>query len=104
MPDLFASWTLWYVAGAIVVAIAASVVVTILLVARGIEKEAARALAAGARVKANTDAIFALADALEGLEGVREVAGRVEAKAALLAAAVHQESAEAGSAGSGGVR
>lgn len=101
MPEVFTSWTLWYVVGAAIVVIAAAVVISILLVARGIEKEAARALAAGARVKANTDAIFGLGGALEGLETVRDVAERVEAKAAHLATAVHQESAGAGSAGGG---
>lgn len=104
MPEVFTSWTLWYVVGVAIVAIAAAVVITILIVARGIEKEAARALAAGARVKANTDAIFALGGALEGLEEVRDTAGRVEAKTAHLAAAVHQESAGAGNAGPGGAR
>lgn len=102
MPEMFTSWTLWYVVGAAIVAIAAAVVITILLVARGIEEQAARALTAGARVKANTDAIFALGGALEGLETVRDVAGRVEAKAAHLANAVHRESAGAGSSGGGG--
>ncbi len=101
MPELFSSWGFWYVVGVAIVAIAATVVIAILLVARGIEKEATRALAAGARVKMNTDPLFELGGALEGLETVREVAGRVEAKAGHLARAVHQEAAGAGSPGGG---
>lgn len=100
MPEIFSSWGFWFAVGSAVVVIAASVVITILLVARGIEKEAGRALAAGARVKENTDAIFALGGALEGLKAIRLAAGEVEKKAAHLARAVHGESA--GAAGPAG--
>lgn len=95
VPEIFSSWGFWFAIGAAVVVIAAAVVITILVVARGIEKEAARALAAGARVKENTDAIFALGGALDGLEAIRVAAGEVEKKAAHLARAVHGESAGA---------
>jgi hypothetical protein len=79
-----------------VILIAATVLIVILLVARGIEKEAARALAAGARIKANTDALFLLGGARDALEDLRGHALAIEAKGAHLAGAVHDTAAGGG--------
>lgn len=91
MPELFASWAFWYAVGGAIVLVAAALLVTILIVARGIEKEAARALAAGVTIRENTDALSLLGGALEKLEALRARAETVEQKTALLAGAVHGE-------------
>lgn len=91
IPALFTSWTFWYVVAAAIVLIAAALLIAILLVARGIEKEASRALAAGARIKENTDALFLLGSARDALETLRSHALAIEAKGAHLAGAVHDE-------------
>lgn len=96
MSDLFTSWTFWFVVAGALVVVAATLLIAILLVARGIEKEASRALAAGARIKTNTDALFALGAARDALEDLRGQVLSVEAKTALLAGAVHGEAAGGG--------
>lgn len=93
LPALFTSWTFWYVVAGTVTLIAATLLITILLVARGIEKEAERALAAGARIKENTDALFLLGGARDALRRLRRHAMAIEAKGAYLAEAVHDEAA-----------
>lgn len=76
MPDLFFEWGFWYLVGAAVVVVAAALLVTILLVARGIEREATRALEACREIEENTRAIWDLADARDTLEEIR---GHVDA-------------------------
>lgn len=99
MPELFASWGFWYAVGGAIVVVAAALLIAILLVARGIEKEAARALAAGARIRDHTDALFLLGGALEALETLRDRAAAVEEKTALLGRTVHGEAEGAGRVG-----
>lgn len=91
MPELFFSWGFWYVVGAAVVVIAAALLITILFVARGIEKEAARALHAARRIEHNTRAIPALAGALTTLETIRSHAGNIAGQTEMLAGALHGE-------------
>lgn len=91
MPELFMNWGFWYAVGIAIVLVAATLLIAILLAARGIEREAVRALAALQAIEGNTRAIWNLAGALEGLEKVRDLGGAVEAKAAHLAAALHGE-------------
>lgn len=100
MPELFASWGFWYAVGGAIVVVAAALLIAILLVARGIEKEAGRALAAGAAIRDRTDALFLLGGALEGLETLRDRSAAVEGKAALLARTVHGQTEGSGTVGS----
>lgn len=95
LPALFTSWTFWYVVAVAVILIAATLLIAILLVARGIEREAGRALAAGARIKENTDSLFLLGGVRDALENLRGHALAIEAKGAHLASAVHDEAAGA---------
>lgn len=92
MPEFWFSWTFWYAVGGVIVLIAAVLLVTILLVARGIEKEAERALAAVREIETNTRVLWRLGPAREAMERIRwaadSIAGRLEA----LAGAVHGES------------
>ncbi len=64
-------WALWWAAGAAVVLIAAALLIWILLVARGIERHARRALEAARRIEANTGPTWGLVGALNALERVR---------------------------------
>jgi hypothetical protein len=69
MADL-GVWGLWWAVGGAVVLVAALLLIWILLAARGIEREARRALAAARQVEANTRPIWRLADVREALEAV----------------------------------
>lgn len=65
-------WILGWSIGAAVVVVAAALLLWILLVARGIEREAQRVLAAARRIDANTRPIWRLADVRECLVTVRD--------------------------------
>jgi hypothetical protein len=82
-------WTLWFVVGGAVVVVAASLLVAILLVARGIERDAGRALAAAVDVRARTQPIWLLGTALDLSREVRNRVEAIEEKAGALAGTVH---------------
>lgn len=88
MPDLLISWTFWYWVGGAVVAIAAGLLIAILLVARGIEREAQRALEAVRAIDTGTRAIWTLADAVDELRRIRGDAESIEGRVRHLADAV----------------
>jgi hypothetical protein len=75
--------------GGAAVAIAAALLLTILWVARGIEREAARAREAARSIEANTGAILSLNDALETLETIRSRAEAIGEKTNALASVLH---------------
>lgn len=86
--DLWAAWRMWMVVAALIVVIAASLLITIWLTARGILKEAVRALRAAEKIRDNTKPIWAL-------DTTNEVAGQllatvqsIEKKGGALAAAL----------------
>jgi len=60
--DLFRLWFVWLAIGGAVVVVAAALLVTIWLTARGIEREARRALVAVKRIDAATKPIWKLDD------------------------------------------
>lgn len=91
MPEIFTSWTFWYVVGTAIVLIAASLLMGIVLVARGILSEAERALAAGKRIETNTDSIWTLDVALGMLASIRDRTEAIADKVEHLAGAVHEE-------------
>lgn len=91
MPDYWFSWTFWYAVGGAIVLIAAVLLIAILVVARGIELEARRVLAAAARIEVQTRSIWQLADARELVERIRDAAERIADKVEGLAGAVHGE-------------
>lgn len=91
IPDLFVSWGFWYAVGAALVVVAALLLIGILLVARGIESEAERALAAGARIQDHTKALFALAGARDQVAAIQRAVRSTTLKTAGLAAAVESE-------------
>lgn len=91
IPELFTSWTFWYMVGGALVVVAAALLITILLVARSIEKEAERALEAARRIQARTAAIRSLAGALESVQELHRRAEAIAAKTEMLAARLHGE-------------
>lgn len=101
IPEIFLSWGFWYAVGGAVVALAAALLVTIVLVARGIEREARRALAAAREIEEHTRAIPGLAGALTAVESIHRralgVVGSTARLAGLLAGA-----AGGGPGGAGG--
>lgn len=94
MPELFLSWGFWYAVGGAIVVVAAALLITILLTARSIEKEATRALEACREIERNTTAIWGLSDARDTLEEIRGHADGVEEKTGLLAGILHGEAGE----------
>lgn len=91
VPSLFVSWGFWYAVGAALVVVAALLLIGILLVARGIESEAERALAAGARIQENTRALWALAGARDKVAAIQRAVRSVTLKTAGLATAETEE-------------
>lgn len=68
--DLWAAWRLWLGVGVVVVALAASLLIAIVLTARGILAEAARVRAAADAIRVNTLPIWQL-------QTTNEVAGEL---------------------------
>lgn len=91
MPEIFLSWGFWFAVGGALVAVAAALLVTILLAARGIEEEAARALEAARAVEASTRPIWELDGARNTLEDLRGHVDSLEQVTGRLAGALHGE-------------
>ena len=68
--ELWAAWRMWMVVAALVIVIAAALLITIWLTARGILREAVRALRAAESIRDNTKPIWAL-------DTTNEVAGQL---------------------------
>ncbi|MDX1623040.1 MAG: hypothetical protein R3199_03575 [Gemmatimonadota bacterium] len=96
MPDFWFSWTFWYAVGGAIVAIAAILLIAILVVARGIEREAERALAAVREIEANTRVLWQLGPAREAMERIRWASESIADKVEALAGAVHGETGRRG--------
>lgn len=65
------TWTLWWGVGGAIVLVAALLLIWILLAARGIEREARRALGAARRLEANTAPLWRLGSTRKALEAAR---------------------------------
>lgn len=83
------AWGLWWAVGGAVVLLAALLLLWILLAARGIEREARRALAAARHIEANTRPVWRLADARAALDAARDHVEAAEAATARLVAHRH---------------
>lgn len=82
-------WAFWFVVGGAVTVVAATLLIAILLVTRGIEREAERALDAARRIRENTKPIWLLDTARDVLMRVRDSVEAMEQKAKTLAGTVH---------------
>ena len=86
--DLFRLWYLWLAIGGAIVVIAASLLVTIWLTARGIEREARRALVAVERIRTFTQPIWALDSTNQVADDLLAAARDLEAHGAMIASAL----------------
>lgn len=86
--ELWAAWRLWMTVAAAIVLIAAGLLITIWLTARRILTDAVRALNAAEKIRAQTQAIWALEDTNLVAEGILETVQAIEAKGGALAGAL----------------
>lgn len=86
--ELWSSWTVWMAVAGAIVLIAAGLLITIWLTARGIRKHAARALAAGEEIRRNTQAIWELRITNETAGELLAAVESLEGKASALAEAL----------------
>ena len=94
--DLWAAWRIWMVVATVVIAVAAALLITIWLTARGIAAHATRALRAAKAIRDNTRAIWELQTTNEVAEEIRETVCEIESKAGKLIEALHNPAAAAG--------
>jgi hypothetical protein len=93
--ELWAAWRLWMLVGGTVVLVAAALLVTIWLTARGIADQAARALRAAEAIRDSTRAIWELQTTNEVAEQLRDTVRDIETKATQLVEALNQAAAAA---------
>lgn len=96
---LWSAWGFWMVIAGAIVLVAAALLVTIWLAARGIRKHAGRALAAAEEIRANTQPIWELQTTNEAAAELLATVEAIEAKAALLAGALAHPASAARAAG-----
>ena len=86
--ELWASWRLWMMVAALVIVIAASLLILIWRTARGIHREAVRALGAAERIRESTMPIWALETTNEVAAGLLATVQSIEQKGGALANAL----------------
>ncbi|MEO6445756.1 MAG: hypothetical protein ABIZ91_01515 [Gemmatimonadaceae bacterium] len=86
--DLWGAWRLWMIVATAVILIAATLLIIIWLTARGIYKEAVRALTAGERIRESTLPIWALQTTNEVAGEMLATVQQIEQKGGALAAAL----------------
>ena len=86
--QVWATWRLWLIVAALVVVIAATLLITIWVTARGIYAHAVRALTAAQKIQAQTAPIWALETSNEVAQGLLDTVQSIEKKGAALAEAL----------------
>ena len=86
--ELWGSWRIWMIVATVVVLIAATLLIIIWRTARGIHREAVRALAAAERIRESTMPIWALDTTNQVGGGILETVQHIEATGGALAAAL----------------
>ena len=86
--DLWRAWGLWMAVAGVVILIAAELLITIWLTARGILGHAVRALNAAEQIRKNTLPIWELQTSNEAAEKLLETVNSIEAKGGALAVAL----------------
>jgi hypothetical protein len=94
--DLWASWRLWMGIAAAIVVIAAALLVTIWLTARGILAHAVRALRAAEQIRVNTLPIWELQTSNEVAGELLATVQAIEKKGAALATALESHASAGG--------
>lgn len=86
--ELWAAWRLWMGVAAAVILIAAALLIVIWQTARGIHREAVRALGAAERIRESTLPIWALETTNDVAGGLLATVEQIEQKGGALAAAL----------------
>jgi len=94
--DLWSSWLFWMGVASVVVLIAAGLLITILVSARRILREALRALQAAEEIRKNTAVIWQLQTTNEVASQIRDTVVQIEAKGRLLVDALQSHAAAGG--------
>ena len=94
--DLWAAWRIWMVVAVVVILVAAALLVTIWLTARGIAAHARRAVVVLEAIRENTRLIWALQTTNEVAEELRDTVRDIETKATALAEALQSQAAAGG--------
>ncbi|MGI9180403.1 MAG: hypothetical protein ACR2H9_07890 [Longimicrobiaceae bacterium] len=94
--DLWTVWGLWMAVAAVIILIAAALLVTIWLTARGILAHAVRALHAAEAIRQNTLPIWELQTSNEVAGGLLETVQSIEAKGAALVEALESHAGASG--------
>jgi hypothetical protein len=94
--DLWATWGLWMLIAAVIIAVAAALLATIWLTARSIAGHAGRALRAAEAIRDNTRVIWQLQTTNEVAGQLGDTVCEIEAKATKLVEALQNPAAAAG--------
>ena len=86
--ELWSSWRMWMVVATVIILVAAVLLIAIWQTARGIYREALRALSAAEKIRANTDPIWALKTTNEVATTMLETVQNIEKNGGALAAAL----------------
>jgi hypothetical protein len=86
--DLWAAWRLWLAVAVVIIIVAVSLLVAIWVIARKILANAVRALVAGEKIRANTEAIWGLQTTNEVAVEILTTVQDIEAKGGALVAAL----------------
>ena len=92
--ELWASWRMWMVVATVVVLLAAGLLITILITARGILNEAVRALNAVETIRKNTQPIWELQTTNEVAERILKTVEAIETKGGALVRALDGQTAK----------
>lgn len=94
--ELWAAWRFWMMIAAAIIVVAAALLITIWLTARGILREAVRALTAARRIQEQTAPIWALQTSNEVAAGLLETVQSIERKGGALAEALESHAGAGG--------
>ena len=86
--DLLRAWRLWMIVAVVIILVAATLLIMIWRTARGIYREALRALAAAEKIRENTNPIWALKTTNEVAATMLATVQHIEANGGALAAAL----------------
>jgi hypothetical protein len=86
-------WTLGFILGGVIVVVVAALLISILLVARNIERLAGQALGVAGEIKTATRPIWSLADANEIVEDIAGPVRSIEAQVTIIADELSPETA-----------
>lgn len=92
--ELWAAWRLWMAVAVVIVLVAAGLLVLIWMTARGIRREALRALAAVEAIHKNTDSIWALQATNDVASQIADTVEAIQAKGGALVTALGGKTVE----------